>query len=44
MGRPFEAVHLGQQTPQIRNNFRKLKTVLSLNLIRLFLNRKYYAF
>lgn len=44
MGRPFEAVHLGQQAPQINNNFRKLKTVLSLNLIRLFLNRKYYAF
>lgn len=43
-GRQFEAVHLGKQQIQLKNNLRKIKTLFSLNLMRLFLKKQYYIF
>ena len=44
VGNPYEVVHVGKQQSPIMYNIRKIKTILSLNMFRFFLNRMYYEF
>lgn len=43
-GRQFEAIQLEKQSIVRTNNLRKLKTIFSLNLAQLFLQRQHYIF